>query len=524
MELTKIKIRALTSDIPQQINDLFKRTTDIVISAIVLVLLAPIFGLVALAIRRETPGPAFYRGPRMGRFGKTFQILKFRTMYERRESYQGPRVTAQDDPRITRLGHWLRETKLNELPQFWNVFIGEMSLVGPRPEDPDIAQTWPKEVRDEVLSVRPGITSPASVQYRNEESLLSAGSVMQKYLDELAPDKIRLDQLYVRNRSFWLDLDVMLWTVLVLLPKIRTYTPPEQLLFVGPITRLIRRYMNWFSIDLLVTFCAIGLTGLIWWVDAPLNIGWPRAVAGAIAFSLIFSVTGALMGVNRIKWSQALDVDVFDLFPAWMVATLIAFLVNLLVGLFPTGLILMACGLALGGFIVVRYHSRLLTGFLSRVLGQRGTHAMARERVLIVGSGPTAQLATWLLDHPANAHRFRIVGMIDDDLFRQGMRMFGVEVLGNCKDLGRLIAEHDAGVVILADQEIAAREFSAIDERCRARSTRLAVLPDIFAALNGQALGVEAGLQVGQTDEEHELNAACRHCLAQLAKLELANA
>ncbi len=136
MELMKVNNHAFLDKISQQINDLIKRTVDAVISAIVLLLLAPVFGLVVLAIRRDTPGPAFYRGPRMGRYGKTFHMLKFRTMYERLESYQGPRVTAQDDPRVTRLGHWLRETKLNELPQFWNVLKGEMSLVGPRPETP----------------------------------------------------------------------------------------------------------------------------------------------------------------------------------------------------------------------------------------------------------------------------------------------------------------------------------------------------------------------------------------------------
>ncbi len=93
-------------------------------------------------------------------------------MREFEESYQGPRVTAQDDPRVTSVGRWLRDTKLNELPQFWNVLVGDMSLVGPRPEDPEIGKTWPSDVRTEVLSVRPGITSPASVLYRNEENLI----------------------------------------------------------------------------------------------------------------------------------------------------------------------------------------------------------------------------------------------------------------------------------------------------------------------------------------------------------------
>ena len=123
----------------------------------------------------------------MGRGGRTFRILKFRTMYETPVSYSGPKVTAHDDPRVTPLGRWLRDTKLNELPQFWNVLKGDMSLVGPRPEDPDIAQSWPAAVRDEILSVRPGITSPASVLYRNEEALLCAEDVFRQYVARAEP-------------------------------------------------------------------------------------------------------------------------------------------------------------------------------------------------------------------------------------------------------------------------------------------------------------------------------------------------
>src|SRR5690242_16996551 len=103
-----------------------KRAFDILVSALGLLLLSPVFGLIALWIKRESPGPVFYRGPRLGKDGKPFLILKFRTMYERPESYQGPSVTAQGDRRITLLGGWLRETKLNELPQLWNVLVGEM--------------------------------------------------------------------------------------------------------------------------------------------------------------------------------------------------------------------------------------------------------------------------------------------------------------------------------------------------------------------------------------------------------------
>ena len=138
------------------LRNFIKRTMDIIVSVIALVILAPFFGIIGWLIKRDTPGPVFYRGLRMGRDEKPFKIIKFRTMYEKPESYNGASITRNGDHRITPFGRWLRDTKLNELPQLWNVIKGEMSLVGPRPEAVDIVQDWPEEVRREVLSVRPG--------------------------------------------------------------------------------------------------------------------------------------------------------------------------------------------------------------------------------------------------------------------------------------------------------------------------------------------------------------------------------
>ena len=200
-------------------NSAIKRGFDVLASALGLLVLSPFFLTIAFMIKRESPGPILYRGPRAGKNGRSFGILKFRTMYERPESYHGARITARDDNRITPLGRWLRATKINELPQLWNVLTGEMSLVGPRPEDPQIAATWPANVRQEILSVLPGITSPASVLYHDEEGLLSASDVMGTYLRNILPDKLRLDRLYVRSHSFLADLDPLFWTLAILIPN-----------------------------------------------------------------------------------------------------------------------------------------------------------------------------------------------------------------------------------------------------------------------------------------------------------------
>ncbi len=461
-----------------------KRLMDIIVSALALFFLAPVFALIARAIKRDSPGPVFYGGLRVGKGARVFKIWKFRTMYEEDRSYQGARVTAHDDERITPLGHWLRNTKLNEMPQFWNVLIGEMSLVGPRPEDPALAAAWPKEVRDEILSVRPGITSPASVQYRNEEKLLSQGNATQKYIQDLSPDKIRLDQIYVRHHGFWMDLDTLFWTFLLLLPKISAYNPPESLLFVGPATRLVRRYLNWFTIDALTTLAALALSGVRWRFSGPLNLGWPRSIAFGVAFSLLYSLMGAAMGVNRISWSKANFSDALDLVPSWFLATIAIYIYNATVHLLPAGLVLLASLLSLCGFIFTRYRSRLLSVIFSWISQVVPGVKMAGERVLIVGSDAAAQHAAWLLTHPNNVNKFWVVGFVDNDIFRLGMRIYGSSILGTREDIPNLIVKHDIGLVLITDLQQIKQDYRLILRACRDTSVRLVILPNLFQILN----------------------------------------
>jgi lipopolysaccharide/colanic/teichoic acid biosynthesis glycosyltransferase len=466
------------------ISRLLKRLFDVTASALILVLISPLMGLIALVVRRDSPGPVFYRGPRLGRGGKPFKILKFRTMYETSASYSGPCVTAHDDARVTPFGHWLRETKINELPQFWNVLKGEMSLVGPRPEDPSIAVNWPRQARDVILSVRPGITSPATILYGNEEALLHAGNVLEQYMEDMSPDKLRLDQLYVLHRSYWMDLDVLFWTALLVLHIVGTHSLPEPLLFVGPFTRLVRRYMSWFTIDLLVTFCAIGLAGIGWRMFEVLDVGLRNAAGLAVGFAFLFSICGVLLGTNRTSWARASFEDAYGLLPAWLAATVIAIVVNHFLSAFPLGMILVASFLALLGFTYIRYRSRLITGLLNWQMRYRRGIWETRRRVLIVGSGPNAQHAAWLLHNPYNIARFHVAGLVDNDLFIQGMRIYGERVLGVCKAIPDLIKTHQVELVVVADPKLPACEFQVIQDACRAAGTRLATLPDFVDQVN----------------------------------------
>ena len=167
--------------------------------------------LVAICIKVKMPGPILFRQQRVGRKGRLFTMVKFRTMLV---NHGGNSVSVAGESRITPLGSVLRRWKLDELPELWNVLLGDMSFVGPRPDVPGYADTLTGEDR-EILQLRPGITGPASMKYRNEEEILSAVENPQKYNDEVIfPDKVRINRLYLHDHSFFLDLKMIVATVL----------------------------------------------------------------------------------------------------------------------------------------------------------------------------------------------------------------------------------------------------------------------------------------------------------------------
>ena len=482
-----------------RIGDGLKRAFDVVIAFFGLLLLSPIFAAIAIWIKRDSPGPVYYRGKRSGKDEKLFDILKFRTMYETPASYAGPKITGQDDPRITPMGKWLRHTKLNELPQLLNVLKGEMSLVGPRPEDPDIVSTWSEDERGEILSVRPGITSPASVLYRDEEHQLQNKQVMDTYLKVIAPDKQRLDQLYVRNRSFLLDMDVLLWTFLVLLPKIGQFKPPEHFLFLGPISRFVGRYLNWFVIDTLVSLVAISISGLVWRSITPLNIGWQRAILASIGFAMLFSLFGSLFGVQRVEWSRARGSDAIELiFPA-IFASLIALGLNSLIlgeRRVPMEMVLFASGLSLLGFVFVRYRSRLLRSFSVRFLRNTRFTRAAHERIIILGGGRAGEMAAHILRQIiGSTDPFEIVGFIDDDLYKQGARIAGLPVLGNSQNIEQLVTEHDIGVLVFAIHNVNQVRRNQLINICAQFKVKVVILPDILQGFSS-AIGANGKLHI----------------------------
>lgn len=196
-------------------GDFIKRTFDICVSFTGLLVLLPLMLLIALAIMITSPGPVLFGSARVARGGRIFKMKKFRTMVVGADKI-GPLITAGNDPRITPVGKYLRKLKWDELPTLWNVLVGDMSLVGPRPENPKSVELYTVE-QQKVLSVRPGITSLATIKYRREEEILEQSPDLETAYYKIMQDKLALEMMYINNRSFWLDLKIIYQTALEVL-------------------------------------------------------------------------------------------------------------------------------------------------------------------------------------------------------------------------------------------------------------------------------------------------------------------
>jgi lipopolysaccharide/colanic/teichoic acid biosynthesis glycosyltransferase len=221
------------------VSNAIKRAFDFLVALIALVVVSPVLLVLAIIIKLTSEGPVFYRGVRIGLHGKPFHIFKFRTMVINAEKLGGS-ATAEDDPRITAIGRFIRRNKLDEFPQFINVLVGDMSLVGARPEVKKYVDMYTQEEKA-ILELRPGITDWASIWNSNEAAVLEGSSDPEKTYEELIrPTKLALQLFYTRNHSLWVDVKILFhtaaklvfedWTPRELEPygKIRTYKMVSQ--------------------------------------------------------------------------------------------------------------------------------------------------------------------------------------------------------------------------------------------------------------------------------------------------------
>jgi len=201
--------RAFVDDDTRRGAELTKRALDVVTSFVLLLLVAPVLLACAIAIKLETRGPVFYRARRVGRNGRELWMLKFRKMHR---DASGPALTAPDDERFTRVGRFLAAWKLDELPQLFNVLKGDMSLVGPRPEDP-LFVAFHRDAYERILAVRPGMTGLSQLAFAKESRVLTAENRVDDYVARILPQKMRIDMLYAARASVLVDLKILRWTL-----------------------------------------------------------------------------------------------------------------------------------------------------------------------------------------------------------------------------------------------------------------------------------------------------------------------
>lgn len=194
---------------------LIKRVFDVLAAFIGLIVLSPAFAVIALLIKLDSPGPVFFLQDRVGRNGVIFRILKFRTM--RVDAEKSGQITVGHDARITHIGDVLRRFKIDELPQLLNVLRGEMSLVGPRPEVPRYVACYPQDVRETVLSVLPGLTDWASIEFKEESAILAKASDPERsYIEDILPVKLDYYVRYVHERNFIMDIKIIFSTLIAI--------------------------------------------------------------------------------------------------------------------------------------------------------------------------------------------------------------------------------------------------------------------------------------------------------------------
>lgn len=195
---------------------IFKRVFDILFVIPGVLVLSPLLLIISILIKYDTNGPVFFTQERIGLNYKPFKVFKFRTMVVN-DNNLGNKITTGNDPRITKSGHWLRKYKLDELPQLFNVLKGDMSLVGPRPEVPEYIKYYPQNKRDIILSVLPGMTDIASIEFRNENELLADSSdPVKDYIEKILPIKLEYYEQYVKGRSLWMDFMIIIRTIIAI--------------------------------------------------------------------------------------------------------------------------------------------------------------------------------------------------------------------------------------------------------------------------------------------------------------------
>ena len=444
---------------------MIRRTVDIFVSALALVLMAPVLVLVSIAVALESSGGVLFAHERMGRGFRPFRLYKFRTMSA---SVGGPQITMAGDPRVTRVGAWLRKTKLDEVPQFINVLKGDMTLIGPRPEVREYVDMFRADYED-ILKVRPGITDLASVAYSDEAVILArAVTPMDYYVQTVLPRKLKLSKEGIARSSFAFDMSLLLRTLGGILGDLVDVIAERR--------RRIRRSLGqsaWFERVLRYRRpFIVGLHGVM------------SAVASFAALWLRFD--GAIPADVLGFWLKAFPVVVvvrliwcipFRLFEGLWRYTSLWDLRNIMLSVTLGSVSLFAFIHGVAGFHAYPRAAYVIEAMLLIFImgGVRLMYRIAMEfsrerpgrRVLVYGAGDAGEFLVRELKTPGRAVDVQVIGFIDDDRVKVGSRIHGVRVLGTRIDIPQIIKESypDEVVVAIGDATPAAyREIVSLFE------------------------------------------------------------
>ncbi|MBK9945646.1 MAG: SDR family NAD(P)-dependent oxidoreductase [Nitrospira sp.] len=430
-----------------------KRTCDICLATLGLIITSPLLALIALLIKLDSSGPVIFRQIRVGQGFRPFAIRKFRTMVAN-DSVGGPLVTVGRDCRITRVGHILRGLKLDELPQLWNVLLGDMSLVGPRPEVPRFVECARAEFA-EVLTVRPGITDLASLKYIDEAAILAASAnPEEEYQHKVLPEKLRLAKLYIRHMSLRLDFAIILQTVLRIakLPLV-VLTLPElkaavEISVDSPWSGLSSFIIKWrrpiiVVIDVGLIILANYLAFFLRY-DGNIPQGeryvFEQTVLGLVA---VRGVAFALYGLNEGLWRYTSLWDLQNILKGVLVST-VAFVgwVYWVMGIYsyPRSIFAIDAILVVGFLAGVRLSSRVLR---DKVVFQK------RRRVLVIGAGDSGERVVREMK-TRSVFNCQPIGLVDDNGLLLNQRIHGVRVLGAMQDIPKLMETLKPEVVVVA--------------------------------------------------------------------------
>ena len=448
-----------------------KRTLDLIVSAAGLLVLWPLFLLLALLIKITSRGPVLFRQERIGRFLRPFTILKFRTMRED-DSAEGPNIAIANDPRATAVGRFLRRTKLDELPSLLNVLRGEMSLVGPRPELAFYVNHYREDFR-EILEVRPGMTHVSSLVYRDEDVLLGRSKNPEEtYLHVILPEKIRLLKAYALEATLFGDLRLLFTTLVYWLYPVR--------LLDRVFGALARQHTLVASVVQSALIVGANELAYVLRFDGHVPDSELRALSLALPVLLTIRLVWAhVFGLFRDIWRYAGVRDMQRIVLATAFGSLTFWAVVMLVPPFHTY-----------SRAVIVLDGLLCAGLLGGVRLARRAHEavrsdrLVRKKILVVGTGrPLERVVRELVG--TRLSDVRVIGVVDGDAINTGLNMHGVPILGCEAELEAVVRDSDPDELVVACNG-STDHRDALVERCRHMGRPFRLVPDLSEILAGQ--------------------------------------